>query len=581
MDTTDPDVALMVANVRASHWFDYDSASTVSSVPLTRIAEVPVLGLLLLSNDHPNAAQYTAARALLEQHNTALSRVQFERSEVEFAIRALSGTVAIGGLTATRLTIINEEHALRAEIRMCRTVISPIRRLPPEIIQEIFLFFTPSLDLSTSPHDREWSPFPKVQIPWYLGHICRSWREIALSLGVLWSVFDATSIIHPHKLCPSSHIPSAALCLQRSGPAPISIRVSDPKVDNDDITLLMDMFAEHVHRLKRVDLIFLPDNVLWQFGNNFNPLCRPLPPKTSFPSLTVLTLTGITLPSHARLSFPWTQLLNYQEASCHWPSGWDDRWSSYSQLLKLIDLSVEFGSRVVSVDPPGRLLLPNVRKARIVLFGKQHFLHLFEMPSLRTLVYDHHHHNFSEDDSQAPTIHLPHSMAYLRVLQVLVDRSCKPSSSLVPSIDFSNILNGSPHLAVLSISIPHLVVDTLVASLLPSEHQTALGQRLVTVCLEEIRCNNHRDFENMLQARFEPPTENVTAIRSFTLVNPEPRSFREQMMDSAVRFRRKGWTVTVTDRRPYIDADIDDPSEPDPELTTAYAEYVNEMYSFY
>ncbi|KAJ7732557.1 hypothetical protein B0H16DRAFT_1253771, partial [Mycena metata] len=121
----------------------------------------------LLSNDSPTASQYTAAQEFLESHNARMSTIRVERSEVE-------------------LVLIDAEHVVRAEICLLRAIMSPIRRVPPELVREIFILLTPSLDVKYSPHDP--SSILKLPTPWDLGHICRSWRDIALSLGLLWSV---------------------------------------------------------------------------------------------------------------------------------------------------------------------------------------------------------------------------------------------------------------------------------------------------------------------------------------------------------------------------------------------------------
>ncbi|KAJ7811593.1 hypothetical protein B0H14DRAFT_2182004, partial [Mycena olivaceomarginata] len=70
----------------------------------------------------------------------------------------------------------NEEGTLRDEIHDCEGVISPIRRLPPEIIVEIFLYLTPR------GYDE---PHLASEIPWHLGHICSYWRTVALSIPLL------------------------------------------------------------------------------------------------------------------------------------------------------------------------------------------------------------------------------------------------------------------------------------------------------------------------------------------------------------------------------------------------------------
>ncbi|KAJ7210216.1 hypothetical protein B0H12DRAFT_958752, partial [Mycena haematopus] len=52
-------------------------------------------------------------------------------------------------------------------------ILSPLRRMPPEILGEIFLWTIPALP------DQRYSP-------WFLTHICCRWREIAVSSPLLW-----------------------------------------------------------------------------------------------------------------------------------------------------------------------------------------------------------------------------------------------------------------------------------------------------------------------------------------------------------------------------------------------------------
>ncbi|KAJ6526625.1 hypothetical protein DFH09DRAFT_1046092 [Mycena vulgaris] len=75
------------------------------------------------------------------------------------------------------------------------SILSPIRRLPLEIVGEIFLYFVPSFQCHSDFRIQEaqtWiqEAHSRVKFPWKLGHICRLWRTIALSLGQLWSVLD-------------------------------------------------------------------------------------------------------------------------------------------------------------------------------------------------------------------------------------------------------------------------------------------------------------------------------------------------------------------------------------------------------
>lgn len=77
--------------------------------------------------------------------------------------------------TCTRASLARLHKFIKAH----KALLSPVRYLPPEILQEIFLFYAdnPSLHFTQN---------LIAKMPWCLGHISHRWREIALSLPSLW-----------------------------------------------------------------------------------------------------------------------------------------------------------------------------------------------------------------------------------------------------------------------------------------------------------------------------------------------------------------------------------------------------------
>ena len=75
-----------------------------------------------------------------------------------------------------------ERDKLRRYVESHKVLLSPIRRLPPEILSEIFLAcLTPWNEMLTL------AIFDVKSLPWLLGHICSQWRAVALSSPKLWS----------------------------------------------------------------------------------------------------------------------------------------------------------------------------------------------------------------------------------------------------------------------------------------------------------------------------------------------------------------------------------------------------------
>ncbi|KAJ7669996.1 hypothetical protein DFH06DRAFT_1468707 [Mycena polygramma] len=85
----------------------------------------------------------------------------------------------IHDLKATLDGLIVERHELASQVQQCTVVLAPIRRVPPEIIGEIFSW--------TSPRIGRVAGQAPSGVPWYLGQISGIWREIALGLPCLWS----------------------------------------------------------------------------------------------------------------------------------------------------------------------------------------------------------------------------------------------------------------------------------------------------------------------------------------------------------------------------------------------------------
>ncbi|KAJ7171944.1 hypothetical protein C8R46DRAFT_1032105 [Mycena filopes] len=140
----------------------------------------PSLAPLITSNDAPQTAQLVVLREIRREHAVAILKGETELSEVDSALDALQ---------ARRSILLREQDVLYSEQEQCICLMSPIRRLPPEIVGEIFLYFAPVLRHNYDLHSTLHLP-PPTEIPWYLGHISQYWRRVALSLRPLWSVFD-------------------------------------------------------------------------------------------------------------------------------------------------------------------------------------------------------------------------------------------------------------------------------------------------------------------------------------------------------------------------------------------------------
>ncbi|KAJ6561943.1 hypothetical protein B0H19DRAFT_942759, partial [Mycena capillaripes] len=94
------------------------------------------------------------------------------------ALRVDALNAQIDLLRATIDRLIAERDDVADRTQQYLTILSPIRRVPPELVCEIFRW--------TLPHITIVAGQAVERPPWYLGHISKTWREIALAYPFLW-----------------------------------------------------------------------------------------------------------------------------------------------------------------------------------------------------------------------------------------------------------------------------------------------------------------------------------------------------------------------------------------------------------
>nr|GAT58946.1 predicted protein [Mycena chlorophos] len=127
------------------------------------------LDRVLRANIEPTADEKTRAQRAVDDKTLEISEIG---SAIEHLHAALS-------------TLYDRQAKLFTELEQLKSVLSPIRRVPLDLIGEIFLFLRPGAG-----PPREGTP-----IPWALALVCRSWRETALGISRLWSVLDMAEFV--------------------------------------------------------------------------------------------------------------------------------------------------------------------------------------------------------------------------------------------------------------------------------------------------------------------------------------------------------------------------------------------------
>ena len=114
----------------------------------------------------PSAHQLAEAKETLASSQQALQNIT---RKINYAEQTLAEIVASTRRTIDNLT--SERAALQREITLALAYISPIRRLPQELLREVFL-----INFENNP-----------RCAWGLSSVCTLWRRIALSMPKLWS----------------------------------------------------------------------------------------------------------------------------------------------------------------------------------------------------------------------------------------------------------------------------------------------------------------------------------------------------------------------------------------------------------
>ncbi|KAF7345144.1 F-box domain-containing protein [Mycena sanguinolenta] len=129
------------------------------------LATLARLAQLSATNEPPRDAELSLIGSIVEKTSARLAALDTEICRLKDRLEELE----------------KERIALSVYHAQNRRVLSPLRRLPPEILGEIFSWTLPSIHHPA---------FSTTSCPWGLTYICRTWRAVALSDPSLWSVIQ-------------------------------------------------------------------------------------------------------------------------------------------------------------------------------------------------------------------------------------------------------------------------------------------------------------------------------------------------------------------------------------------------------
>ncbi|KAJ7353564.1 hypothetical protein DFH08DRAFT_1077676 [Mycena albidolilacea] len=152
--------------------------------------------------------------------------------------------------------LTTQRDQIQAYVDSHKALISHPRRIPPDIVREIFVACLPS--------DRN-AVMSAQEAPLLLCRICSAWRTIALLTPRLWaSLHVPISYITGNE----SRTPAASEWLQRSAACSISLSVglSDMWHGTPSVSPLLRSLADFSARWRHIEFLHLPPEIVAQFA---------------------------------------------------------------------------------------------------------------------------------------------------------------------------------------------------------------------------------------------------------------------------------------------------------------------------
>ncbi|KAJ3744903.1 hypothetical protein DFH05DRAFT_1491358 [Lentinula detonsa] len=224
------------------------------------------------TNYVPSTAELEKVKDLLPQPQIELSKVLSEINRVQAALDDL----------------LLQKQSIEEYIDAHKSLLSPVRRIPPETLAEIFIHCLPT--------DSLYAVRNLAEAPLIFTTICRDWRQIALNTPRLWR---SLHFFLPSRLSDdvfSRRMAGITLWLERSGSLPLSISFHDGYENDTRIisqsrpAMTVSLIRSLMHFSDRMQDVYL------SLSSSSFPIFDNLSP--SFPILTSLHVRDKRLRKH-------------------------------------------------------------------------------------------------------------------------------------------------------------------------------------------------------------------------------------------------------------------------------------------
>jgi hypothetical protein len=231
----------MCPNCGVSIGMGTNSAQSYPSVPPNTLNSNNAMEL----SNHTRS-QYSKTTAGIE---TDISKLDDEMSRLQ---------VVMGQLAA-------ERQSLERSLEEHRSIVAPIRRIPLDVLSEIFVFCADSSGSNSNS-----KCFDVTQAPLQLSFVCNKWRGLAISMSQLWSSIslqggreDIYSWGRSQTFSKRSiRTDMLSTWLLRSGSSPLTLSINPLWLERDPLTSCIAILIPHSHRWR--DVKFTLDEEHWE-----------------------------------------------------------------------------------------------------------------------------------------------------------------------------------------------------------------------------------------------------------------------------------------------------------------------------
>ncbi|RDB27452.1 hypothetical protein Hypma_004120 [Hypsizygus marmoreus] len=289
--------------VHDNHLRIFTSLQSVEFTKMDLPADESRYDRLLSTNDEPPDVEIPEIRRIIAYNQSDLAKIEARIAEVQDTLHSL----------------VECRNQKQRRLSLFRGIVSPIRRLPRDVLAQIFLF-TREWKTKRSMLDSPVGPL-HTRSPLVVTHVCSEWRRVALSMPILWATIEVHHRNYNSSIPGSSSDDDERLhtWLERTGAHhPLDITCSGPSHHKTEHAAAhLFWISPYAHRIKLLDLsdrvIGLPNRrfdileTLSLSDLDLSTLCADGVDQTLFPSLRRLLLRDCDeiIPPHF---IPWSQL---------------------------------------------------------------------------------------------------------------------------------------------------------------------------------------------------------------------------------------------------------------------------------